>query len=275
MKALFIKKFSIVCFFSCSARPITLQFPPKQAGLTECGCLPPEVIALFMEAGNRITDRYGMKVHGCLKRIFIFSFVFLGFGSVVYAGPTVIYGGDYNLPILDRQESGSFLTEAIIEIPEYLTIYDLDVGINVTHTNVFDLQIFIQSPAGTRLCLNEYNSKNEFFKGENYIQTVFDDEAPMPIEQGSAPFTGRYRPKAGGSLQIFDNENAYGLWRLQICDLWYWDTGSLESVQLIVSISETAHTVPGPSALALLAFGAGLTVTFQRRHKAYNRFVPA
>lgn len=221
-----------------------------------------------MEAGNGIADMYGMKAHGGLKKIIIFSFICLGFGSVGHAGPTVTYGGNFNLPILDKQNWGSPLTEALINVPDHFSIYDLDVAVNITHTNVFDLLIFIQSPLGTRIPLNYYNAKNEFFKGADYIQTVFDDEAPIPIEQGSAPFTGRYRPKAGSSLQIFDHKNAYGLWRLQIYDLWYWDTGTLESVELIFSITETAKTIPAPSALVLLAFGAGLTVTFRRRHKA-------
>jgi subtilisin-like proprotein convertase family protein len=207
-----------------------------------------------------------MGTHGGLKRIIAFSFIFLGCSTVVYAGSTVIYSGDFDLPILDRQDWGSPLAEAIINIPDHLTIYDLDVGINVTHTNVFDLQIFIQSPGGTRLCLNVYDSRDDFFKGEDYVQTIFDDEAEIPIEQGSAPFTGRFRPKAGGLLQVFDGEDAYGLWRLQLYDLWYWDTGSLENVELIISMSEPAIVVPEPAALTLLAIGVGLMTLFRSRH---------
>ena len=206
-----------------------------------------------------------MEAHGGLKRSIAFSFIFLGFSTVVFAGPTVIYGGDFDLPILDRQGWGSPLAEAIIKIPDHLSIYDLDVGINITHTNVFDLQIFIQSPLGTRLCLNMYDFKDEFFKGEDYKQTIFDDEAEIPIEQGSAPFTGRFKPKAGSLLQVFDGEDAYGLWRLKIYDMWYWDTGSLENVELIISLSEPAIMISEPAALTLLVFGVGLTALFRRR----------
>ena len=206
-----------------------------------------------------------MGAHGGLKRIIAFSFIFLGCSTVVVAGPTVIYSRDFHLPILDRQDWGSPLAEAIIKIPDHLTIYDLDVGINVTHTNVFDLQIFIQSPVGTRLCLNVYDPKNEFFNGEDYIQTIFDDEAEIPIEQGTAPFTGRFRPKAGGLLQVFDGEDAYGLWRLQLYDLRYWDTGSLENVELIIGMSEPAIPISEPATLTLLAIGTGLTILFRRR----------
>ena len=152
------------------------------------------------------------------------------------------------------------MTEAIIKVPDHLTIYDLDFGINLTHTNVFDLQIFVQSPLGTRLCLNMYDVEKGFFKGEDYIQTIFDDEAEIPIEDGTAPFTGRFRPKAGSLLEVFDGEDAYGLWRLQIYDMWYEDTGKLGRAELIITVCE-------PTGLSLLALGAGLTVLFRPRRK--------
>jgi subtilisin-like proprotein convertase family protein len=199
-----------------------------------------------------------MDAHSSLKWIISLFFVLVSCSSAVFAGPTFIYGGDFNLPILDKQDSGSSMVEAIIKVPDHLTIYDLDVGINVTHTNVFDLQIFVISPHDTRLCLNMYDFKNEFFKGEGYVQTIFDDEAEKPIEQGTAPFTGRFRPKTGSLLEIFDGEDTYGFWRLQVDDVWYWDTGNLERFELIVTVCE-------PSTLSLLALGAGLTVLFRLR----------
>lgn len=199
-----------------------------------------------------------MDAQSSLRWVFSFFLILVVFSPAVFAGPTFSYGGDFDLPILDRQESGSSLTEVLIQVPDHLTIYDLDAGINVTHTNVFDLLIFIRSPVGTRLCLNTYDYKNEFFDGADYIQTIFDDEAEVPIEQGTAPFTGRFRPKAGNFLDVFDSQDAYGIWRLQIYDLWYLDTGKLESVELIITVCE-------PTALTLLAFGAGLTVLFRRR----------
>ncbi len=199
-----------------------------------------------------------MDARGGPLRIVAILFMVMALCFPVFAGPTLIYGEDFDLPILDKQPSGSVMTEAIIKVPDHLTIYDIDVGITLMHSNAFDLQIFVQSPLGTRLCLNMYDFKDEFFKGEDYIQTIFDDEAEIPIEQGIAPFTGWFRPKTGGLLEIFDGEDAYGLWRLQIYDMWYWDTGSLDRVELIITICE-------PTDLSLLALGAGLTVLFRPR----------
>ncbi|MCP4611686.1 MAG: hypothetical protein GY845_23500 [Planctomycetes bacterium] len=200
-----------------------------------------------------------MNAHSSLKWFISLLFILASCSKPVFAGPTLIYGGDFDLPILDMSASGSSsMIEAIIKVPDNLTIYDLDVGINVTHTNVFDLHVFVQSPAGTRLCLNKYNYKNEFFKGAGYVQTIFDDEAEISIEQGTTPFTGRFRPKLGGLLEIFDGEDAYGIWRLQIYDMWHWDTGKLDRVELIV-------TIPEPAAITLLVVGASLAAAFRPR----------
>lgn len=199
-----------------------------------------------------------MDAQNSLKWIFVFLFVLVDFSAAVFAGPTFIYGDDFDLRIPAEPDADKgWMDDAIIEVDRHLTIYDIDVCINLAHTNVFDLQIFVQSPAGTRLCLNSYDFKDEFFKGEGYVHTIFDDEAEIPIEQGKAPFTGRFRPKAGSLLAIFDGEDAYGLWRLQIYDMWHWDTGNLERVELIITVCE-------PTALSLLALGAGLTILFRR-----------
>ena len=214
-----------------------------------------------MEIGYRIADGSGMDAQSGLQRIIVLFFILVDFSTAVFACPTFIYGDNFDLRIpVSPDDSRGWMDDAIIEVNRHITIYDLDVGINVTHTNVFDLQVFVQSPIGTRLCLNMYDFKDEFFKGEGYVQTIFDDEAEVPIEQGTAPFTGRFRPKVGNLLEIFDGEDAYGSWRLQIYDMWYWDTGRLDRVELIITVCE-------PNALSLLGLGAGLTVLFRRRRR--------
>ena len=182
--------------------------------------------------------------------------------SLVSANTVHIYSGDFDLPILDKPGPGSWVTEATIEIPDHFTIHDLDVGITLTHTSVFDLQIFIQSPDGTTLCLNEY-SFDEYFEGENYTQTVFDDEAELPIEQGQPPFTGRFRPKAIDPLNllgVFDGQDSFGLWRLRIYDAWYADTGTLNHFELII-------TTPEPTTVVLLILGIALIRLQKHRGK--------
>ncbi|HUV41152.1 MAG TPA: proprotein convertase P-domain-containing protein, partial [Sedimentisphaerales bacterium] len=82
-------------------------------------------------------------------------FLVMVFPSVGFSGPVYIYSGDFNLPIpAELNSTKGWMTDAIIKVRDYHIIHDIDVGINLTHTNVFDLQIFLQSPAGTRICLN-------------------------------------------------------------------------------------------------------------------------
>jgi subtilisin-like proprotein convertase family protein len=178
-------------------------------------------------------------------------------GGAVYAGPVYVYRSDFNLRIpANPDKTRGWMADAVIEVPDHHIIYDIDVGINLTHTSVFDLQIFLQSPARKRLCLNTYSPYNEYFEGTNYIRTIFDDEAQVAIERGLPPFTGRFKPKAGRALEIFDGRDSFGLWRLQIHDAFYTDTGTLDSFELRI-------TTPEPATVVLLLLGAGL----MRLHK--------
>jgi len=184
-------------------------------------------------------------------------FIAAGFSSPVFAGPTIIYGGDFDLQIPAHPDnSRGWMDDAVIEIPDHFTIYDLDVGITLTHTNVFDLQIFVQSPLGTKICLNMYDFKEEFFKDEDYIQTIFDDEAALPIEEGQPPFTGRFRPRSPATLSVFDGQDTFGQWKLQIYDAYYADTGNFESFEVMITIAE-------PATATLLVLGVGLVTLFK------------
>jgi Tol biopolymer transport system component/subtilisin-like proprotein convertase family protein len=96
-------------------------------------------------------------------------------------------------------------------------------GLTIAHTYDADLQISLTSPAGTRVTL----AANRGFGGTNYVDTNFDDAAPIPIGEGQAPFTGTFRPEE--SLSTFDGESAIGEWVLQVSDQSAGDTGSLDS----------------------------------------------
>jgi len=177
-------------------------------------------------------------------------------GGAVYAGHIHIYSCDFNLPIPkpdsnDPYISKGWMEDAVIEIPHSFTIADLDVRIDVTHTNVFDLQIFLQGPDETKVCLNMYSAFEKFFIGADYTQTVFDDEAELSIADVNAPFTGRFRPIDPYELSEFDGKDTYGYWRLQIYDAFYANTGTFNHLELMI-------TAPEPATATLLALAAVL-----------------
>ncbi|HUT29300.1 MAG TPA: hypothetical protein VMX13_05870 [Sedimentisphaerales bacterium] len=168
------------------------------------------------------------------------------------------YGGRFDLPIIDLPGPGSQMTEAVIEVPDHFPIHDLDVRINITHTNVFDLQLLLQNPLGSRICLNMYDFKDEFGIYPNYTNTIFDDEALFSIEDAEPPFTGRFRPRQPYELALFDGRDAYGPWSLQIYDMYDWDTGTLDSFEL-------TFTTPEPASALIFALGAALITIFRPR----------
>ena len=165
------------------------------------------------------------------------------------------------MPIVDKPGPGSVMTEAIIDVPDHFAIYDLDVRINITHTNVFDLHLFLKGPQGTRICLNYFDALTEYDIYPNYTNTVFDDESSISVEDGAAPFTGRFKPRGPGKLEDFNGMDTFGKWRLQIYDMFDWDYGTLDSFELIV-------TIPEPATALLLSLGTALlTLSKPRRNR--------
>lgn len=180
-----------------------------------------------------------------IQRIVAILVVMLALCLNTLAGPTHTYSRDFHLPIpADPDVSKGWMQDAVIEIPDHFTICDLDVGLTLTHTSAFDLQLFLESPVGTRLCLNMYDPFHDYFEGEDYIGTIFDDEADTPIEEADAPFTGRFRPIEPYELSEFDGQDTYGVWRLQIYDAFWADIGALHNFQLIVTLPDPIAVEP-------------------------------
>jgi subtilisin-like proprotein convertase family protein len=168
------------------------------------------------------------------------------------------YSGDFDLRIpAEIGTTKGWMEDAVIVVPDHLVIEDLDVCISIIHSKVFDLQILLKSPAGTTMLLNMYDPFTEYFEGQDYSGTVFDDEAAVPIEAGKAPFAGRFRPKETETLSVFDGQDTYGPWFLQVYDAFYADVGSLKQFELIV-------TVPEPDSAVLFLLGGAALLTVQR-----------
>ena len=105
-------------------------------------------------------------------------------------------------------------------------VTELEVALDITHTRDSDLEVFLISPAGTRVEL----FRNLGGNGQNFTATRFDDQAAYSIRTGTAPFTGRYRPVQ--PLSSFQNEDGNGIWRLEIIDNVPGFTGNLNSWSL-------------------------------------------
>jgi subtilisin family serine protease/subtilisin-like proprotein convertase family protein len=101
------------------------------------------------------------------------------------------------------------LTVSTLTLPAS-TIGDVAVRLNINYPIDKDLYIYLISPSGKSIAL-DYSHGGW---GANLTNTVFSQQASIPIADGRAPFSGTYRPD--GSLSQLRGTSAGGAWRLAI-----------------------------------------------------------
>lgn len=132
-------------------------------------------------------------------------------------------GGDFLSADVPKPLPDLATVTSTLTISEHLLIGDADVLLDITHTYDADLQVFLTSPEGSTVELFTQVGGS----GNNFTDTVLDDEAGTSITVGAAPFTGSFRPE--GSLSVFDGEYVAGDWTLTIIDIFFADSGTLNS----------------------------------------------
>jgi subtilisin-like proprotein convertase family protein len=115
-----------------------------------------------------------------------------------------------------------------ITLSESYRIRDFNVKLNITHTRDSDLQVFLRGPDGTVIEL--FNAIGG--TGQNFQNTVLDDEGTSSITAGVAPFTGTFRPT--GNLTLLEDKLVTGTWTLEIRDNVKGRTGTLTNWSLLV-----------------------------------------
>jgi serine protease len=132
------------------------------------------------------------------------------------------WSADVPKNINDLSQARSF-----INVTQNLTIERLAVKVTLTHTYVSDLRLWLLSPSGTWVLLFNQRGGN----GQN-INTTFDDRASTSIAQGSAPYTGWFKPER--PLSTLAGQNARGRWTLVIEDLVRNDVGRLTAWNIMI-----------------------------------------
>jgi subtilisin-like proprotein convertase family protein len=133
--------------------------------------------------------------------------------TYVYDGPEVSFG----------QVAGF----ALLEVPDFFEINDVDVTITIMHTWLADVTVTIESPEGEEITL----FPNLGGPDDNLVDTEFNDAASLSINQGQAPFTGSFRPAE--PLSAFNEGGGTGTWTLRMLDNFpSLDDGVLQSFEL-------------------------------------------
>lgn len=113
------------------------------------------------------------------------------------------------------------ITTSVINNPMSFIVSDVNVKVNLTHTWDSDIDMKLIAPDGTQVILaNDLGSS-----GDNYTNTIFDDQAAAAINTGTPPFTGIFKPQ--GSLTSLNGKQALGNWTLHINDDTNTDGGNL------------------------------------------------
>jgi subtilisin-like proprotein convertase family protein len=101
-------------------------------------------------------------------------------------------------------------------VPGADVVSNVTVDVNITYPNVEDLRLSLIAPDGTRILLVRENSAFGPNYGTPTTDTTFDDIAPTPIANGTAPFAGRFIPQQ--PLAGFIGGAPNGNWTLEIVD---------------------------------------------------------
>jgi subtilisin-like proprotein convertase family protein len=147
--------------------------------------------------------------------------VYYTFKTLKNTNPT--YTKVENPPLAIPDNDTTTGASSVISVQDDKIIQDVNVKINITHTFDADLDIYLIAPDNTTVELSTDNGGS----GDNYIDTIFDDEATTPITSGTPPFTGTFKPE--GNLSVLYGKNAQGNWTLKVYDDASADTGTINN----------------------------------------------
>lgn len=157
------------------------------------------------------------------------------------SGLVTIASANVPLTISDNTTINSTLAVSGVIGP----LTDVNVKLNITHTYVGDLRLRLVGPTGVAVTLVDSHGGS----GDNFTNTIFDDQAATLITSASAPFTGTFRPVS--PLTAFNGLTPNGTWKLEITDLFSGDTGTLNSWSISITGGETSVVTASSGTFAM------------------------
>ncbi len=133
------------------------------------------------------------------------------------------------LAIPDNTPAGVNKPLAVSGLPG--TVGKVTTQISITHIFDNDLNLRLTAPNGTSIALVSRRGDS----GDNFTNTVLDDNAATAIGSGAAPFTGTFRPEQ--PLSGLNGSAVNDTWTLNIADLAATDTGSLTAWSLTITLT--------------------------------------
>lgn len=142
----------------------------------------------------------------------------------------IVVSNNTSEPIVDFHTTKSEIQMAGLEGH----VLDINVRLNIRHTWNDDLDVFLTSPAGTRVELMTDIGENR----DDFWGTILDDEAEEYITDNFLSYGLTFQPE--GTLADFDGEDPNGTWNLVIEDDDRRDEGLLDSWSIDITYGEPA-----------------------------------
>jgi subtilisin-like proprotein convertase family protein len=156
--------------------------------------------------------------------------------------PITYNSNDPTPPVIGGATAG-LITTSTIDVPDSFTVQaGATVLVNIAYKPDPDLEAVLIAPNGTQVPL--FQNVGASGSQTNFFDTIFDDGATTPIQNGGSPFFGRFNPKQ--PLAGLANLNSKGTWTLQIKDDAAGTTGQLLnwSLTLVKPLSLTGLGSP-------------------------------
>jgi subtilisin-like proprotein convertase family protein len=99
-----------------------------------------------------------------------------------------------------------------LSVADPSAVLHVSVGVTILHSPTVDLVLTLVGPNGARVLL----ANAEGGAGANYTGTMFDDGADVGVWNGTAPFSGSFKPAQ--PLSTLDGIPANGTWGLEVED---------------------------------------------------------
>ncbi|MCV6631527.1 MAG: M12 family metallo-peptidase [Flavobacteriaceae bacterium] len=144
--------------------------------------------------------------------------------SVINCRTTTGLGLPKNIP-----SSGTPTVETLVVFQEDLPIVSLRPTVELQHSFLGDLSIWLQSPQGTKVLL--YNG---ICGDKQNMNAIFDPRGSTPTCSGDPAVSGSIRPI--GDLDLFVGESIHGSWKLIVEDGSNFDGGAISNFSLEVCV---------------------------------------
>ena len=127
------------------------------------------------------------------------------------------------------------------------------IRLNITHTYIGDLELYVEAPDGTRVLLSRMNGGD----GDFYTNTLFVDSVGAPaLGTGASPYAGSWQVDEPTGFAKLRNAAQAGTWNLWARDLGPADIGPVTAWAIVTKDNQVqwsgpnGFTASGPAALS-------------------------